>query len=243
MHLGKLETFVCNRCKIQRVNRFKKRFERRYGEGTVDKFKRMIAKPDSSLADVGRYFGFSREYSRQVYEKTHGYPYSNEYLRKKLLRKQHKIESQKISNRFIVASSIVDKLKSIGFHPFIIKERGRYRILLGTYKLGFRMTTKSITAGEKKHFRFTGATSANLDTDFIICVCQSETRTDYYVIPSDAIPKYGVCLLQNAAPDQSKYASYKNAWHLLDYMPAPIGQLKKQTLISCERRLRTWSID
>lgn len=60
---------------LKRKNGFRRRFEKRYGRGAVIEFKDMIGDAENSLADVGRYFGFSREYARQVYIHIFGRPY------------------------------------------------------------------------------------------------------------------------------------------------------------------------
>ncbi len=57
---------------IKRANAFLRRFERRYGNGAVERFKKMVENPNSTLDDIGRHFEFSREYARQVYKKIYG---------------------------------------------------------------------------------------------------------------------------------------------------------------------------
>lgn len=60
---------------LKRKNGFRRRFEKRYGRGAVIEFRNMVKDGSNSLADVGRYFGFSREYARQVYIQIFGRPY------------------------------------------------------------------------------------------------------------------------------------------------------------------------
>lgn len=74
--------------RIKRSNGFSRRFDRTYGLGAVEKFKRMIESPDNSLSDVARHFGFSRQYAWQVYKKIYNCPYTETYTRKKLERRQ-----------------------------------------------------------------------------------------------------------------------------------------------------------
>jgi hypothetical protein len=73
---------------IKRADVFSRRFERTYGLGAVETFKKMIENPDNSLSDVGRHFGFSRQNARHVYKKIYYRPYTEAYKRKRLERRQ-----------------------------------------------------------------------------------------------------------------------------------------------------------
>jgi len=77
---------------INRKNGFAGRFERKYGKGAVTRFTNMIENPENSLADAGNYFGFSREYARQVYREIQGYPYTMVYKKKREERRRQKTE-------------------------------------------------------------------------------------------------------------------------------------------------------
>ena len=59
---------------IKRTDSSLRLFEQRYGPNAVRSFKRIIEDASSSLADVGRHFGFTREYARQIYKKIYGFP-------------------------------------------------------------------------------------------------------------------------------------------------------------------------
>jgi hypothetical protein len=61
---------------LKRVNGFSRRFEKRYGEGAIDKFKCLIEDPGNSLAHVAGHFGFSRQYAWEVYRQIYGFPWS-----------------------------------------------------------------------------------------------------------------------------------------------------------------------
>jgi hypothetical protein len=47
-------------CGIKKANGFSRRFERTYGDGAVETFKKMVENPDNYLADVGRHFDFTK---------------------------------------------------------------------------------------------------------------------------------------------------------------------------------------
>ncbi|MBW2346058.1 MAG: hypothetical protein JRF53_19105 [Deltaproteobacteria bacterium] len=73
---------------IKRANGFSRRFERTYGLGAVETFKKMIENPDNSLSDVARHFGFSRQNAWHVYKKIYDRPYTEAYKRKRLKKRQ-----------------------------------------------------------------------------------------------------------------------------------------------------------
>ena len=62
-------------------------FKQRYGPDAIRRFQGIIEDPYSSLADVGRQFGFTRENARQIYEKIYGFSYTETYKKKILLRR------------------------------------------------------------------------------------------------------------------------------------------------------------
>ena len=85
----------------KRLESFSRRFEEIYGGGSVTVFQRIAKDPRKSLADVGAYFGFSREYARQVFRKINGYPYTITHKEKVLVRK--KFGSTRINVKKVLA--------------------------------------------------------------------------------------------------------------------------------------------
>jgi len=73
---------------IKRIDGFSRRFDRRYGKGSVEKFKKMIENVDSTLTEIGKHFGFSKEYARQVYKKIYGTPYTEAFKKKRQIKKK-----------------------------------------------------------------------------------------------------------------------------------------------------------
>ena len=56
---------------IKKAVVFPRQFERNYGEGAVEKFKKIIEKPDKSLADVARHLGFAENtHARRIRKST-----------------------------------------------------------------------------------------------------------------------------------------------------------------------------
>ncbi len=80
-------TNLRNAYRIKRIDGFPRRFDRRYGKGSVEKFKKMAENPDITLTEIGRHFGFSKEYARQVYQKIYGSAYTEALRIKRLIKK------------------------------------------------------------------------------------------------------------------------------------------------------------
>lgn len=213
---------------IKKANGFHRHFERTYGEGAVKKFKELIENPDHSLTDVARYFEFSREYARQVYQKIYGSPYTEAHKRKRLTKKKQRLASRrKKSKQMATLLQITDKMRSMGFNPNVSNTGPLYMILENGYKLALRTTSTPIMIGKKKYYRITNAKAASVDFDFFICLCKNEMEDTHFIIPSYAMPRSVVSLLPNASPAQSKYAEFREAWHLLAH------QKPKEVLQSC----------
>ena len=99
---------------IKRATGFSRRFDRRYGEGAVERFKKMIENPTGTLDDIGRHFEFSKEYARQAYKQIYGYAYTEAYKRKRLIRRKMALaERIKRSKQFGASTKVSKKTKSI----------------------------------------------------------------------------------------------------------------------------------
>ena len=100
---------------IKRVDGFSRRFDRRYGKGSVEKFKKMIENVDSTLTEIGKHFGFSKEYARQVYKKIYGTPYTEAFKKKRQIKKKKGLS--RITKRpkpFVGPTQDTQKTKSTG---------------------------------------------------------------------------------------------------------------------------------
>jgi|GEM_PF-1482614 len=201
---------------IKKANGFSRRFESRYGRGAVDTFKKTIEHPGNSLVDAARQFRFSREYARQVYKKVYGRPYTEAFRRKMLTRKRKNLDAKMKTKKFKSLIKIVAKMRSLGFVPRIANKGPAFTILANGHKLGLRSTSKSAFVGRKHYFRISQGPGSNRHYDFLICLCKNNEESIHYVIPRHAMPKYGVYLIPEAGPRESKYAQFKEAWHLLN---------------------------
>jgi hypothetical protein len=219
--LGVHQSRICKLRKeygIKRADGFLRRFERAYGLGAVETFKELVERPNTSLREVGGHFGFTREYARHVYKKIYGRPYTEAYRRKRLLRRKKRLaEKRNNSKRAGALMKVGEKMKSLGL-PHNIKTNGNsYIIFTNGYKLGFRISSTPTLINNREYFRINNAMEAKEHVDFIVCVCRQGAKDIYFIIPSTAMPKALVSLMPKATNGQSKYAQFKEAWHLLEH--------------------------
>lgn len=78
---------------IKKADGFPRRFERTYGLGARERFKRMVEAPGNSLSDAARHFGFSRQNAWQVYKKIFKRPYA-EALKEKAWKGDKRIDPE-----------------------------------------------------------------------------------------------------------------------------------------------------
>jgi hypothetical protein len=60
---------------IKKADAFTRRFDRRYGKGSVEKFKKMAENPDIKLIEIGKHFRVTKQYVNYVYKKIYGSTY------------------------------------------------------------------------------------------------------------------------------------------------------------------------
>ena len=198
---------------IKKAVVFPRQFELNYGEGAVERFKKIIEKPDKSLADVARHFGFCREYARQVYLKIYGCPYTETYRVKLVKKKQGLLDGRIKPKRIRLLIEAREKMESNGMTAHLRILKHGHETWINGYKLVMRSTSKSVMTGRKRYFRIGNKT--NSDYNFMICACKDNGNTIHYVIPRHAMPKSGIYLIPEAGLDGSKYSRFKEAWHLL----------------------------
>jgi AraC-like DNA-binding protein len=99
---------------LKKATVFPRQFERSYGEGAVERFKNIIEKPNNSLADAARHFGFCREYSRQVYEKIYGYPYTETFRSKRVEKRRRLLDERIKPKRIKSLIKVTEKMESMG---------------------------------------------------------------------------------------------------------------------------------
>ena len=199
---------------LKNKNGFPRRFNLKYGFGAVNTFKNMIEDSHNSLSDVGRHFGFTREYARQVYEKIYGYPYTETFQKKLTEKKIHKTGPKRKSKVFYLRE-VIEKISSMGIDAHIIREDFLYRIGSKGLKLDVRISTKPSNFAGKQCFRIAYGRDYVAECDFVIFICVNGEKKFHYIIPKAHIPKSGICLFPQAGPKESKYTKYREAWRLL----------------------------
>ena len=206
---------------IKKANGFSRRFESVYGKGSVALFKEIIENPESSLADVARHFGFSREYARQVYRKIYGCSYTVAHKSKLLAKKGKRLsDKRRNSGQLENLMKVRKKMKSLGLDATVMIKGRSYIILNNGYKLALRATSKPVKIGKKQYFKINNEKCTNGYFDFFICLCRNQKEDIHYVIPSNVMPRSSVSLLTQTSPNQSKYAQFEEAWHLLGHKEA-----------------------
>jgi AraC-like DNA-binding protein len=202
---------------IGKTSGFARRFERTYGKGAIETFKRIISDTNNSLADVARHFQFSRENARRIYKRIYGCPYTEAHKKKLLERREKRLaEGSRRSGRIGDLMNIMDKMNSMGIASRVTNTGHGRVVLTNGYKLGLTVATTPVMIGEKHYFRFNNSKCTHRDLDFFICLCKSERVDIHFIIPIEAMPpKCIVSLLPMATEEQSKYTQFREAWHLL----------------------------
>ena len=73
---------------IKKADTFTRRFDRRYGKGSIEKFKKMAENPDIKLTEIAKHFGVTKQYVSYVYKKIYGSTYREAVKKKRKRRKK-----------------------------------------------------------------------------------------------------------------------------------------------------------
>jgi hypothetical protein len=205
---------------LKRRNGFRRRFEARYGPGSVDAFKTLIDSPDSSLTDVAGRFGFSRQYAWIAYKGIFGIPYAEAFKKKctrRRKRKEKKEWERSHQSKKLSEFQLVEKeMKTRGISARLIRQGKAYRFVTSENKISLRYTRRAVKIGRKNYFKISNVGCADIDCDFCICRCKKRKRNIHYIIPRDCMPRTTLSLMADATHGQSKYAKFREAWHLLE---------------------------
>ena len=198
---------------IDRTKGFSSRFDRKYGSGAVSQFKQIIENPEKSLADVGAYFGFSREYARQVYWKIYGCSYGEKHGKTKARKRNRRTKTKQPYK----LEKVRAKMMSMGFHPEI-ETRGRTsRILVNGYRLGLKLSRRPRKVGTRDYFNINQKNCFEGEhCDFFICLLKRKCNETHFIIPQTVMPKCSIALSPQSDKARSKYSKFKEAWHLLE---------------------------
>jgi len=201
---------------IKRANPFFRQFERNYGPGAVRRFKGIIEDSSSSLADVGRQFGFTREYARQIYKKIYGVPYTETFKKKILLRRSKADLLKFSSSRLMHVKKIKDKITTMGLDPTIVVEAKSYVLMTNNnLSVAVLYTSKLRQIRNKKYFYVGAISKQRRGRDFFILSYVNNGDSGYYIIPNKYMPKEGTMIAISPNNTNGKYTRFKDAWHLL----------------------------
>ena len=214
---------------LKRGSRFTRGFEHSHGAGAVDKFKAMIEDLETSLSGVAKHFGFSREYARQVYEKIYGCPYSVAYKEKLKKKKEKRTLSKKGRTEVIEClKTVKQRLRAMRLDPDVSFTEHSSTLKANGFRLSVKSCASPYTIGKKRYFRFScNPGGIPTECDFFICRCAYNECMIHYVIPRAAMPKCSVSLFPDAGPCDSKYAKFKEAWHLLKHKNGSLHYINK----------------
>jgi len=160
----------------------------------------------------------------------------DEAYKRKRLRKREKrlVEGRRKSKQIGNLIKVSEKLKSMGLVSDIMNKGRSYMILTNGYKVALRATFKPVMINKKEYFRINNARRTNTDFDFFICLCRNKKEDIHFIIPCNVMPRSTVSLLPQATPDQSKYAQFKEAWHLLMHKNSKDKSLSKGGHNDCQ---------
>ncbi len=202
---------------LQRSKGFSSRFERKYGKGSAASFMEMANSTESSLSGLGRRFGFSREYARQVYRNLSGRPYTGVYREKCERRRLERDSAERLSaEKLSPLIRVRKKLESMGLDACIIK-KGRVRMIRSNGRdIAVKTSTGPVCIGKKKYYRIShDGRSGWSECDFVICRLTGEEKVTSFIIPRSSLPVRSVTLSPDFRLNSSKYAKFKEAWRLL----------------------------
>jgi len=168
---------------IKRADSSLRRFESTYGPGAVRRFKDIIEDPCTSLADVGRSFGFTRENARRIYHKIYGSPYTEAHQKKMLLRRSKPDVLQCPSRR--------DKMTSMGLEPtVVVRAKSHCLVTNNNVRVAVLYSSKLRQIGNKKYLPVSAITKQRRDCDFfIVSYCHNVVTVTTLSSPMRLCPK------------------------------------------------------
>jgi hypothetical protein len=147
---------------------------------------------------------------------------------------------EKMARRWQAALAIQEKLEAMGLDTAIVRKRDGLQILVDAYRLALRLSSSHFKVGKKEYCRFSLSNSQfKRRCDFFVCVFQTGKEVTHYIIPRRFMPKSGFSVAVEATEKESKYAFFREAWHLVRPKPdsLPAYRLKDPGQINACSRL------
>jgi hypothetical protein len=213
----------------------------RYGASIIDDLKEIT---NGNLRMVGEKYGFTREYTRQIFEKVFGYKYTVVKMDKRfrhleakkaisLLKKdpRHKIEHYPVESLLFKGAMAEKKVLDI-CHTFGYKVQAyapdiSIDMMINGYMVDVKAaycTSLTNKTSKTPSFHFQRSESQR-KADFIICY--AEPINSFFVIPNDKYPSCNQLYIPvkpqsnwltgtgGKMSSKSKWYAYLEAWHLL----------------------------
>ena len=199
---------------IKAAEDFSRRFEAAYGPGAINRFKELIEDPDNTLADVGRHFGFSKQYTHKVFTKIYGYPYRMLFDKKRQIRKSRDKEKNqiKVSNEI---KEVINRIESLGLSVDLKKKERATMLSVNGQALLVRTAKRPFRMGTRDHYRINNLHFLGGDVDYLICACKGKDKNTFFILPQEKIKRPNITLIPSAGLAESKYAQFKEAWYIL----------------------------
>lgn len=194
---------------IKRADGFLRRFGGTYGKDALERFREILQQPHASLSDVGRHFGFSRQYASALYKKLYRRSDREAHQRERDATNSNSEELSRKPKQLKQVLGIKVKMESLGFALRVHKKEYGYFLETNGCKLAVRCASAYRLRGRRECFQVTNLKgAARFDYDFLIVVCIRGKDHAFYVIPRNDVPESGLYLIPRA-DSKSKYARFK----------------------------------
>jgi len=225
------------------VTWYRKKAVERYGPEIIEDLESLKTLQYWNLTEVGKKYGFTREYARQLFKRLFKKDYRY-YEKEKSNKRKSDIKMLSCANdpRYKVAEYnsdtirksaeaellVFNKCKGLGFNVKVPCKKV-FDIIINNFNVDVKSTTKEIspnkTLGAATYFHF-GISPHQYDVcDFFICYA-APIKTFYVIPKEDIFSKTGLYVKATASKlgaqyvrGPGKYHKYKEAWFLLNQSP------------------------
>lgn len=201
----------------------------RYGTEILDDLRRLAIEENMTLDSIGKKYGFTREYARQIFANIYGFNYTSVLDNKKETRKQiiertrlgkfnpaYKIQTYRdglVKKGAIAENKVLDICNTLGYKVSPYHDRSIDLVINGfmvdvksIYTL-HRTSPSQVTLSANFHL-----SKKQMQADFMIGYIYPINK--FFVVPRVAFPK-GRTIYIPGERGNNKYWKYVEAWHLL----------------------------
>lgn len=228
---GKLYLFPLEGRKEERKSSLRERLASRYGEELIADLDKIITDPSFKLRMIGDKYGFTREYTRQIFKGVHGFAYTNAVKTKSMLKiindRLQMLDPNRRAKEYrgkaligaIAEKKVSDICKSIGYIVIPKKEDEIIDFVINGYNVEVKSRVTANLLSKKcfcEYFHFNLSQAQRDKVDFVVCYLHK--YDEFYVIPRSALSGGSVYIRDKKTGVGAvidKYEKYKNAWILL----------------------------